>query len=49
MLYDVFDLSRPGGAHDAPAVSLFKAEVRGGVLRIPDYSSPNVLKHGRAG
>ena len=49
MLYDVFDLSRPGGAHDAPAVSLFKAELRGGILRIPDYSSPEVFKHGGAG
>jgi len=48
MLYDVFDLSRPGAAHDAPAVSLFRAELRGGVLRVPDYSSPEVLKHGGA-
>jgi len=44
MLYDVFDLSVPGTPHDAPAVSLFRAEVRGGVLRVPDYSSPEVLK-----
>lgn len=48
MLYDVFDLSRPGSSHDAPAVSLFKAEMRGGVLHVPDYSSPDVLKHGGA-
>jgi CRISPR-associated protein Cas5d len=48
MLYDVFDLSRPGAAHDAPAVSLFKAELRGGVLRIPDYASPEVFKAGGA-
>jgi CRISPR-associated protein Cas5d len=48
MLYDVFDLSRPGSAHDAPAVSLFRAELRGGVLRVPDYSSPEVLKSGGA-
>ena len=44
MLYDVFDLSRPGGAHDRPAVSLFHAEVRGGVLAVPDYASPDVFK-----
>jgi CRISPR-associated protein Cas5d len=44
MLYDVFDLSRPGTAHDRPAVSLFRAAVRGGVLDVPDYASPDVLK-----
>lgn len=44
MLYDVFDLSRPGGAHDRPAVSLFRAEIRDGVLAVPDYASPDVLK-----
>ncbi|HEX2223013.1 MAG TPA: type I-C CRISPR-associated protein Cas5c [Thermoanaerobaculia bacterium] len=44
MLYDVFDLSRPGTAHDRPAVSLFRAAVRGGVLDVPDYTSPDVLK-----
>lgn len=48
MLYDVFDLSRPGASHDAPAVSLFRAELRGGVLHIPDYSSPEVFKAGGA-
>jgi CRISPR-associated protein Cas5d len=46
MLYDVFDLSRPGTALDAPAVSLFRAELRGGVIRVPDYASPEVLKVG---
>jgi len=44
MLYDVFDLSRPGTAHDAPAVSLFRASLQGGVLHVPDYASPEVLK-----
>lgn len=44
MLYDVFDLSRPGGAHDRPAVSLFRAVVKNGVLDVPDYASPDVLK-----
>lgn len=48
MLYDVFDLSRPGTSQDAPAVSLFRAELRGGVLRVPDYASPEVLKAGGA-
>ncbi|HEY2290224.1 MAG TPA: type I-C CRISPR-associated protein Cas5c [Thermoanaerobaculia bacterium] len=46
MLYDVFDLSRPGAAHDAPAVSLFRAEMRGGIVQVPDYASPDVLKAG---
>jgi CRISPR-associated protein Cas5d len=44
MLYDVFDLSRPGGAHDRPAVSLFRAEIKAGVLAVPDYASPEVFK-----
>jgi CRISPR-associated protein Cas5d len=44
ILYDVFDLSRPGTAHDAPAVSLFRARLQGGVLEVPDYSSPDVFK-----
>jgi CRISPR-associated protein Cas5d len=44
MLYDVFDLSRPGTAHDGPAVSLFRAQLRAGVLSIPDYASAEVLK-----
>lgn len=44
MLYDVFDLSRPGTSSDAPAVSLFRARLRNGVLEVPDYSSPDVLK-----
>jgi CRISPR-associated protein Cas5d len=44
MLYDVFDLSRPGTSEDGPAVSLFRATLRGGVLAVPDYASPDVLK-----
>jgi CRISPR-associated protein Cas5d len=48
MLYDVFDLSRPGTAHDAPAVSLFRAELRGGVVQVPDYGSADVLKMGES-
>jgi CRISPR-associated protein Cas5d len=44
MLYDVFDLSRPGSAVSRPAVSLFHARLEGGLLRVPDYASPEVLK-----
>jgi CRISPR-associated protein Cas5d len=44
MVYDVFDLSRPGTAHDAPAVSLFRARLVGGILHVPPYDSTEVLK-----
>lgn len=46
MLYDVFDLSRPGTAHDRPAISLFQAALRGGVLEVPDAASPAVRRAG---
>jgi CRISPR-associated protein Cas5d len=44
MVYDVFDLSRPGTSGDASAVSLFRAALRGGVLTVPEYASAEVLK-----
>ena len=44
MLYDVFDLSRPGTAYDRPSISLFRARLRNGVLDVPEYTSPEVLK-----
>jgi CRISPR-associated protein Cas5d len=44
MLYDVFDLSRPGGGEDAPAISVFHGRVSGGAMHIPDYSDDAVLK-----
>jgi len=44
MLYDVFDLSRPGAASDAPSVSLFRAAVRRGTMEVPDYEDESVLK-----
>ncbi|MCX5999798.1 MAG: type I-C CRISPR-associated protein Cas5c [Chloroflexi bacterium] len=44
MLYDVFDLSRPGSCDDPPSISLFRAEVRQGVLKVPVYDSQDVLK-----
>jgi CRISPR-associated protein Cas5d len=44
MLYDVFDLSRPGTSEDAPAISLFRATVTAGVLHVPDYENSAVLK-----
>ncbi|GFP21259.1 CRISPR-associated protein Cas5d [Candidatus Hakubella thermalkaliphila] len=49
MLYDVFDLSRPGKPLDTandelPSISLFRAEVRNGTVTVPDYESDAVLK-----
>lgn len=44
MLYDVFDLSRPGSAEDAPRISLFSAQLAQGVLEVPPYDSPAVRK-----
>jgi len=49
MLYDVFDLSRPGGSEDAPAVSLFHAVVNGGMMEVPPYSSDLVVKPEKGG
>jgi len=44
MLYDVFDLSRPGTPDSPPSISLFRAAVHGGVLNVPDFGSRDVLK-----
>jgi len=44
MLYDVFDLSRPGTSGDSPCVTLFHAEVKAGVLDVPEYVSDRVLR-----
>lgn len=44
MLYDVFDLSKPGDAHSKWRISLFRAEVTHGVLQVPDYGDARVLK-----
>jgi CRISPR-associated protein Cas5d len=47
MLYDVFDLSQPGSSDADPSVSLFRAQVRSGVLEVPDYKCDDVLKGAR--
>jgi hypothetical protein len=44
MLYDVYDLSRPGSNMDKPSISLFRASIRNGELKVPSYESPAVLK-----
>lgn len=50
MVYDVFDQSRPGRNTDKPFVSLFRAKVEHGVLDVPGWHDPRVLKpEGRGG
>jgi CRISPR-associated protein Cas5d len=44
MLYDVFDLSRPGESTDRARVSVFRAKVGQGVLHVPPYESEEVRK-----
>lgn len=47
MLYDVFDLRRPGlplMKGDHPFITLFKARINDGVLNVPDFDSDEVLK-----
>jgi CRISPR-associated protein Cas5d len=44
MLYDVFDLSRPGSSTDKPHISLFQASIQGGVLEVPPYHNEQVRK-----
>lgn len=49
MLYDVFDLSKPGKPldtenNDLPSISLFQAKVKDGIIQVPDYESEAVLK-----
>ena len=43
MLYDTFD---PRCIHGAPCVSLFRAKIVNGVVNVPPYESPHVLKNG---
>jgi CRISPR-associated protein Cas5d len=44
MVYDVFDLSAPGRNTSRPFVSLFHAKVEHGVLGVPGWRDPRVLK-----
>lgn len=44
MLYDVFDLSRPGTSQSPPFITLFRAAVKDGVLTVPEFESDEVLK-----
>ncbi|HSR54151.1 MAG TPA: type I-C CRISPR-associated protein Cas5c, partial [Acidobacteriota bacterium] len=44
MLYDVFDLRRPGSPRSKPAISLFPAQVEAGVLKVPEMDAPEVVR-----
>jgi len=44
MLYDVFDLSKVNSNMAKPSISLFNAQLKSGVLDIPEYSHPDVKK-----
>jgi CRISPR-associated protein Cas5d len=45
MLYDTFDLRKDVVAErDKPFVTVFDAEIRNGVLDVPAFDSPEVIK-----
>ena len=44
MLYDVFDLSKPGEGTSRPRVSLFKGKAINGVVDVPPYGDHRVRK-----
>lgn len=44
MLYDVFDLGTENDAHAKPAISVFHAQVIGGVMHVPAYEEDVVKK-----
>ena len=48
MVYDVFNLHKWGVTKQAePEISLFHARLENGVLEVPSYDSPEVLKGGK--
>jgi CRISPR-associated protein Cas5d len=49
MLYDTFDLSRPGKPDDPPFITLFEAKLVNGVLEVPEFDSDAVRKPPRNG
>lgn len=44
MVYDIFDLSRPGNANSAPQISVFNASIHNGVMHYPAYGDPAVRR-----
>jgi CRISPR-associated protein Cas5d len=47
MLYDVFDLRKNEmGANDKPFITLFEANMRNGIIDVPSFAQPEILKPG---
>jgi CRISPR-associated protein Cas5d len=46
MLYDVFDLRKSNDNRAKPAISVFHAQLKGGVLDVPNYDADAVQKLG---
>lgn len=46
MIYDVFDLSKPGSSFSLPSISIFKASIHDGVVKVPPFDSEAVRKLG---
>jgi len=44
MLYDVFDLSKPGSSTTKSSISVFRAQLKNGSIEVPAYDSPLVRK-----
>lgn len=44
MIYDVFDLSQSQDSNARVFISLFRPDVAGGIIRVPEFSDPRVLK-----
>lgn len=44
IVYDVFDLSRPGTPNSSPFISLFEARIVDGVMNVPEFGDPAVRK-----
>lgn len=44
MLYDVFDLSKPGDSNSKASISVFRAKAESGVVQVPAYESDGVRK-----
>lgn len=44
MLYDVFNLSKKGYKNDPPFITLFNAQIRNGILNVPDFTDDSVRK-----
>lgn len=44
MLYDVFDLKRKNDEDAAPFISVFYAEIKNGVMNVPDYDDDEKVK-----